>query len=563
MIPRFIFVIGGVISGLGKGVFTASLGKVLQMGGYRVNLIKIDPYLNVDAGTMRPTEHGEVWVTYDGGEIDQDLGNYERFLHKRFSKNNNITTGKIFQQVIKEERSGRYLGKTIQYIPHVTDYITEMLVKNHQQSEAHLTIVEIGGTVGDYESSLFLHAVARMQNRYKVASVFLGYFLRPPHINEIKTKPYQHALMNLMSFGIRPSLYVVRAPTQPHVRKLEKIAAAANATLDSIITIPDTRNIYEIPKLLYTFTPALVKLLKPLALRFPKNNRTFRTEKAKYTRFLGSIKKIEKQREEVRIAIVGKYTKAGRFTLKDSYISVVEAIRFAAWKNKVRPHIVWIDALQLEKAKPSSLNKMLGGVHGIIVPGGFGSTGVEGKIRAITFARTKKIPYLGLCYGLQLAVIEFARNVAKLTGANSTEIDPKTPHPVIDILPRQRELLSQKQYGATMRLGEYKAYLKKGTLVYNLYKQLKRLQRDLRGEYVVERHRHRYEVNPKYHETLQRSGIIFSGLSVDKTLVEFIELPSNVHPFFVATQAHPEFTSYPTEPNPLFYGLIKAARGAN
>ncbi len=438
-----------------------------------------------------------------------------------------------------------------------------MLVKNHQQSEAHLTIVEIGGTVGDYESSLFLHAVARMQSRYKVASVFLGYFLRPPHINEMKTKPYQHALMNLMSFGIRPSLYVVRAPTQPHVRKLEKIAAAANATLDSIITIPDTRNIYEIPKLLYTFTPALVKLLKPLALRFPKNNRTFRTEKAKYTRFLGSIKKIEKQGEEVRIAIVGKYTKAGRFTLKDSYISVVEAIRFAAWKNKVRPHIVWIDALQLEKAKPSSLNKMLGGIHGIIVPGGFGSTGVEGKIRAITFARTKKIPYLGLCYGLQLAVIEFARNVAKLTGANSTEIDPKTPHPVIDILPRQRELLSQKQYGATMRLGEYKAYLKKGTLVYNLYKQLKRLQRDLRGEYVVERHRHRYEVNPKYHETLQRSGIIFSGLSADKTLVEFIELPSNVHPFFVATQAHPEFTSYPTEPNPLFYGLIKAARGAN
>ena len=558
--PRFIFIVGGVISGLGKGVFTASLGKVLKMAGYKVNIVKIDPYLNTDAGTMRPTEHGEVWVTYDGGEIDQDLGNYERFLHQKFSKNNNITSGKILKNIIQAERSGKYLGKTIQYIPHVTNYIAETLVKNHKKSKADITLVEIGGTVGDYESSLFLHTLARIQNTYKIATVFMGYLLKPPHINEIKTKPYQHALMLLMQYGIKPDLYIARAPTTFHKDKLEKIAAVANTCIENIIALPDTSNIYEIPKLLYKNPKAIKNLLTKLGMQFPKKSRFWANQINKYNNFFFLLNKINKNKKAVNIAIVGKYTKAGNFILKDSYISVVEAIYFAAWQNKVKPNIVWIDAIDLEKANRQQIKQIFKNIHAIIVPGGFGTKGVIGKIKAINYARTNKIPYLGLCYGLQLAVIEFARNVIGLKNSNSTEIDPSTPEPVIDILPDQKKILAQNQYGASMRLGEYKAYLVKNTIVYNLYKQANRLYKDKFGAYVVERHRHRYEVNPKYHEILKQHALVFSGMSKDKTLVEFIELPQRIHPYFVATQAHPEFTSYPEDPNPLFVGLIRAAK---
>ncbi len=558
---HFIFIIGGVISGLGKGIFTASLGKVLQMAGYKVNLIKIDPYLNVDAGTMRPTEHGEVWVTYDGGEIDQDLGNYERFLHIKFSKNNNITSGKVLQTLINAERTGEFLGKTVQYIPHATNKIQGILQQLHKQSGADISIVEIGGTVGDYESSLFLHSIARIQTTIPISTVFMGYLLKPPHLGELKTKPFQHALSALFSYGIKPNAIVLRAPDKIDEPRKQKIATVANVKINSLIELPDSKNIYTIVKRLYSQNQNAIKnLLKPLNLEFPKFKQQFNTSTPKYNLLLQKINKINKQKTALDVAIVGKYIKTGDFILKDTYISVLEALKFASWANNVKINIEWINSLDLED-KNTNLKDIFANIKAVIVPGGFGKTGVEGKIKAIKYARENKIPYLGLCYGLQLATIEFARNITKLKNANSTEIDPNTPHPVIDILPEQKNVIKNNQYGGTMRLGEYKAYIKPNTIVFNVYKKLNRISQDKYGYYVIERHRHRYEVNPKYHNILQKHGLVFSGMSQDKKLVEFIELPSTKHPYFVGTQAHPEFTSYINDPNPLFWGLIKHAKG--
>ncbi len=387
----------------------------------------------------------------------------------------------------------------------------------------------------------------------------MGYILYPPHIKELKTKPFQHALNNLFQYGIRPHILILRSSHAIDAPRIEKISSASGIDPKFIIPLPDTDNIYEIPIKIAEYK----QIIQLIADRITNKNATTKNKASgeslnKYKNFVKAITVIENSNNYVSIAMVGKYFGTGKFTLTDSYISVIESLKFAGWANKVKIKFKWIDSTKINSLQ--DISKIIShDIHAILVPGGFGSTGITGKLLAIQYARKNKIPYLGLCYGLQLAIVEFARNVLKLSAANTTEIDPNTPYPVIDILPEQKQILKNKEYGATMRLGDYKSYIKPGTIVYKLYKLRNRLHSDEHGTYVIERHRHRYEVNPKYHRKLEEAGLIFSGLSRDKKLVEFIELPEKQHPFFVATQAHPEFTSYPEDPNPLFWGFIRAA----
>ncbi|MCD6403289.1 MAG: CTP synthase (glutamine hydrolyzing) [Candidatus Aenigmarchaeota archaeon] len=536
--PYYIFITGGVLSGLGKGICTASIGKILQWRGFKVEPIKIDGYLNFDAGTLRPTEHGEVWVTYDGGEIDQDLGHYERFLDVKISKINNITSGQIYWQVIKNEREGKYLGKTVQLIPHVTDEIKRRIRQVAEKSKPDFVLVEIGGTVGDYENAIFIEAARQMRMEgEKCVFIHVSYVPIPKHLGEQKTKPTQHSVKMLRDLGIQPDFIICRSEKPLDDVRRKKIATFCDVKEENVISDPDVDFVYELP-LVFEEQKLAEKILSHFNLKPPQTLAV----KKRWEGLVGKIKSLDKK---VKIAIVGKYFDIGNFVLADSYISVIEAVKHASWHNGVKPEIIWINSKDFEK-DPSKVS-VLDEVDGVIVPGGFGSSGVEGKVLAIKYCRENNKPFLGLCFGLQLAVVEFARNVCKLEGAHSTEIYPNTPYPVIDILPEQKDILEKSKYGATMRLGEYPAVLKKNTLVWKLYGK---------KEVVYERHRHRYEVNPEYHQTLQSHGLVFSGMSPDGRLVEFIELPN--HRFFVATQAHPEFTSRFMKPNPLFDGLIKA-----
>ena len=534
--PYYIFITGGVLSGLGKGICTASIGKILQWMGFKVEAVKIDGYFNFDAGTLRPTEHGEVWVTHDGGEIDQDLGHYERFLDIEISKMNNITSGQIYWQVIKNEREGKYLGQTVQLIPHVTNEIKRRIREIADRSKADFVLVEIGGTVGDYENAVFIEAARQMRfDGDRVLYVHVTYVPIPPHLGEAKTKPTQHSVTMLRKAGIQPDFIIARSPKPLDDARKRKIAVFCNLSMEDVISSPDLEIVYELP-LIFDKQRLGKKILEKFGLKSKEK------KSENWRRYIVKIKNLKKK---VRVAIVGKYFDVGDFTLADSYVSVIEAVKHAAWHNDVKPEMIWINSKEFEE-DPSKL-KILDNVDGVIVPGGFGASGVEGKIIAIKYARENNVPYLGLCLGLQLAVVEFARNVCGLKNANTTEIDPNTPYPVVDILPEQKEIMRESRYGATMRLGAYPAKLKQGTLVWELYG---------RKDVVYERHRHRYEVNPEYHKILQEHGLVFSGLSPDGRLVEFIELPG--HKFFVATQAHPEFTSRFMKPNPLFNGFINA-----
>ncbi|RLF54437.1 MAG: CTP synthetase [Thermoplasmata archaeon] len=536
---NYIVVTGGVISGLGKGITTASIGKILQFYDYEVTALKIDPYINYDAGTLRPTEHGEVWVTEDGGEIDQDLGHYERFLDKDIPKYHNITTGQVYHAVIEKERRGEYLGKTVQPIPHVTDEIKSRIRKASEEG-VDFVLVEIGGTVGDYENVLFLEAVRQMRlEGEKVLFVHVTYVPSIKTLGEQKTKPTQHSVKLLREIGIQPDFIIARSEEPIDDVRKEKIALFCNVHEDDVISDPDVENIYAVP-LLFEEQKLSKKIMRKLGLKARRRGE-------KYREWKDFIERIEDLREEVKVGIVGKYFDIGSFKLFDSYISVIEAIKHASWKNGFRPRIEWIDSKDFEKDKRKL--KILDELDAVVVPGGFGLSGIEGKIRAIEYCRTNNIPYLGLCLGMQLAVVEFARNVCNLKDANSTEIDENTPHPVITCLPEQIEILRESRYGASMRLGSYPAHLKKGTLVHKLYGK----------DIVYERHRHRYEVNPDYVEILEKNGMVFSGKSPDGKLMEFLELPD--HRFFVATQAHPEFKSRPMKPSPLFDGLIRSAKG--
>ncbi len=565
---KYIVITGGVISGVGKGVATASIGKILQNYGYDVTAIKIDPYINCDAGTLRPTEHGEVWVTDDGGEIDQDLGNYERFLGIELPRYNNITTGQVYLEVIQKERKGEYLGETVQFIPHIPDEIIRRIEKSGDGHE--IVLIEIGGTVGDYENIPFLFAIKALERRVgkeNIVYVLITYLPVPSHIEEMKTKPTQQAIKMLNQQGIFPDIILCRAKKRLDSVRKRKIEVYANIDSEYVISAPDVNTLYAIP-LNLEMDDLGKKILNKLHLKEKKE--------PDWTRWRELVYIIEHPKKEVKIGMIGKYVEIGDYSLKDSYISVNESLEHAAANLEVKASIEWISSMEIEE-DPSSIER-LSMFDGIIVPGGFGSTGVEGKIAAIQYARENNIPYLGLCFGMQLAIVEYARNVAGLEGSNSVEIDPNTPYPVIDIIESQKEILKEKKYGASMRLGGYAAIIKPDTLVFNLYKETGRIEEDKlkleryrkedshrlgiinNGEIaIVERHRHRYEVNPKYIDVLEKSGLIFSGfhrMSNGELLMEFIELKN--HPFFVATQSHPEFRSKLEKPSPLFFGFMRS-----
>ena len=523
MPTKYITVTGGVLSGLGKGIAAASIGHLLS-SRLKIIPIKCDGYLNVDPGTMNPFEHGEVFVLDDGGEVDMDFGHYERFLGVTCKSNWNLTMGKVFDMVRKKERKGDYLGKTVQYIPHVTDVIKNHIFEIVHKEKPDLVIIEIGGTVGDIENELFLEAMRQMKEdvgRDNVIYVHLTYVPIPYGVNEQKSKPTQQSVNLLKQRGIFPDIIIGRCSHFLTREIKTKISSFCDVNPDAVITGLDVDNIYEIPIIFeQEGLPEIIH--KKLNIYSPPDLR-------KWKQLVDNIRNPDRQ---ITVAMCGKYTR-----LEDSYASIIESFNHCSAHLSCRINLKWIETTDLNDTS------FLDGVDGLVVPGGFGSRGTEGKIEAIRLARERDIPFLGLCLGLQLAVIEFARNICNLTGASSTEMDPDTPHPVIDILPEQKEVTDK---GGTMRLGAYPATLTEGTLVHSLY----------RSTEVSERHRHRYEVNPDYHLFLQENGMIFSGTSPDGRLVEFIELPQLR--FFAATQAHPELKSRMEGPAPLFYGFVQA-----
>ncbi len=536
---KYIFVAGGVISGVGKGIASASIGKILQARGFKVTAIKIDPYVNVDAGTMNPTEHGEVFVLDDGMECDQDMGNYERFLETNLTRENYITTGSIYLKVITKERNLEYGGKQVEVVPHIPLAVIEQVDKACQESHADVVIVEIGGTVGEYQNILFLEAV-RMLRLKKPKDVILVLVSLLPTLeaggSEIKTKPTQYAIRTLNAAGLHPDIVIARASAPLDAARKERLCLNCSLHHGDIISAPNVDNIYEVP-LNFEKDGLSNRIVEKLGLR------TRDHDLKEWRKLVGKIRRVK---NPVRVGIVGKYFGSGDFVLTDSYISVLEAVKAAAFCQDRRPIIEWIASEDFERDphKLKSLNRF----DGIIVPGGFGSRGIEGKIKVAEYCRQKKIPYFGLCYGMQIAVVEFARNVLRLKDAHTTEIDPQTKNPVIDVMPEQKKNLREKNYGATMRLGACPAFLKKGTVAENAYGT----------SLISERHRHRYEVNPEYVDKLQRAGLIFSGHSPDGRLMEIAELPKSVHPFFLGTQFHPELKSRPLSPHPLFLAFLKA-----
>ncbi|RLF89969.1 CTP synthetase [Thermococci archaeon] len=525
---KFIFVTGGVVSGLGKGITSASLGLLMKSRGFRTTNIKIDPYLNYDAGTMNPYQHGEVFVLDDGGEVDLDLGNYERFLDTSLTFEHNITTGKVYSSVIEKERRGDYLGATVQVIPHITNEIKERIRRIARDYD--IVVVEIGGTVGDIESMPFLEAARQMQleeGRENVAFVHVTYVPKLKVVGEQKTKPTQHSVKELRSLGIQPDVIIARSEDPLEESARRKISLFTNVPEEAVISAYDVEDTYEVPLILEKEGLARY-ITKSLGLEDRKPDlRAWREMVEEYKRL----------EETVEIAVVGKYVK-----LADSYLSIKEALKHSSVANGVKVRIRWIESEDVEKEG----YELLKGVDGIIVPGGFGARGTEGKIMAVHYAREKGIPFLGICFGFQLTVVEFARNVLGLEGAHSTEIDPNTPYPVVDLLPEQRGI---DKLGGTMRLGAYPVRIKEGTLARALYGK----------ELIYERHRHRWEVNPTFIEQLENKGLVFSGISGDdKRRMEILELPG--HPYFIATQYHPELKSRPMNPAPVFRGLVKAAK---
>ncbi len=539
METKYIFVVGGVMSGIGKGITTASIGRILKGKGFSVTALKVDPYINVDAGTMNPIEHGEVFVTKDGVECDQDVGNYERFLNQELTTANYITTGRVYQAVIQRERNLEYGGRCVEVVPDIPNEVIDRIEKAAKIDRAKFVLIEIGGTVGEYQNLLFLEAgrLMKIKKPNNVMFILVSYLPVPESIGEMKTKPTQQAMKWLNMAGIQADFVVARSVTPLDRLRKKKISVFCNVDEENVISAPNVDSIYEVP-LLFKKEKFGDKILKKFGLKSRKTN--LRDWKK-------LVYKIKNPKRKVKIGIVGKYFRTGRFTLMDSYISVIEAVRHASWFFQVEPSIYWLDAEAYEKNKDRL--KELSNFDGVIVPGGFGKRGTEGKILAINYCRRKKIPFLGLCLGLQLSVIEFARNECGLRRANSTEIDKKTSWPVIDTMPEQKALLKEKRYGGTMRLGEYLCELRKGTIAFRAYKKRQ----------TMERHRHRYEVNNDFRDILSKKGLIFSGTNPKRDLVEIIELPQDKHPFFLGTQFHPEFKSSPLSPHPLFKEFVRVS----
>jgi len=535
MKTNFIFTVGGVLSGLGKGITTASVGLILKSKGFSVTAVKIDPYVSLDAGTMRPAEHGETFVTDDGGEIDQDLGNYERFLGISLTKKHNLTTGKIFQAVINNERNFKYGGRDVEMFP---DVINEIKDRIYEIAKGHdFCLIEVGGTTGDLENLPFLHAAREIGRENPTLYIMVTYlpFLR--NVGELKTKPTQHAVVALRQVGISPDFIITRNETPIGQEQINTISARCFVDPVDIIDNPDIDSIARIPLRL---AQARIgeRILEKLKLK-PKASHL-----APWKRYVAGLTNSKKR---IKIALVGKYVRHGEHDHKDVYISVLEAVRHASAGLGVAVDLIGVDSSEISNQP----EKFLSDVSGIIVPQGWGGRGTEGIITAIKYAREQKLPYLGLCFGMQLATIEFARDVAGMKKANSEEIDPKTPYPVIHLMEHQKEHLAKGHYGGTIRLGAYPCVVKPGTLLAKIYNKGKTLT-------ISERHRHRYEFNNEFKEILEAKGLIIGGTSPDGSLVEAIELPSKVHPFFLGTQFHPEYKSRPLDPHPIFIHFLQA-----
>lgn len=541
---KYIFVVGGVMSGVGKGVTTASIGQILQARGYNVSAIKMDPYINVDAGTMNPIEHGEVFVTEDGDETDQDIGNYERFLNKNIYRENYMTTGRVYQSVINRERNLGYKGRCVQVVPHIPQEIRDRIGIAAAKTKAEIMIIEIGGTVGEYENLLFLEAarVMKLYHPKDVLFVMVSYLPIPNKVGEMKTKPTQHAVRSLQSAGIQPDLIIARSEKPIDMARREKLSINCNVPVENVIAAPDEDSIYTIP-LNFEKDHLSDRILEKFDLP-PRH-------KSNDSAWKAMLRASKISGPSVNIGIVGKYFASGDFSLGDSYISVIEAIKHAAAENRCHANIKWLSAEDVEKQGPKALR----GLDGVIVPQGWGGRGSEGKIRAIRYCRENGVPYFGLCYGMQMAVIEFARDVAGLKAANSAEVDPKTPDPVIHIMPGQADLIKEKGYGGTIRLGGWPCQLAPGTKLQAAY------SRYTDKKVVTERHRHRYEFNNAYRERFEELGLTIAGTSPDNEIVEAIEIKD--HPFFVGVQFHPEYISRPLAPHPLFVAFVKACKKGN
>ena len=531
---KYIFVTGGVVSSLGKGITAASLGRLLKSRGYRVTIQKFDPYINIDPGTMSPYQHGEVFVTDDGAETDLDLGHYERFIDINLSKNSNTTTGKIYQSVINKERRGDYLGGTVQVIPHITNAIKERVFIVGQQDNADIVITEIGGTVGDIESLPFLEAIRQVKKEVGRNDVLYIHVTLVPYISaagELKTKPTQHSVKELRSIGISPDIIVCRSEKPISKEMREKMAMFCDVDPDAVIQNLTAKSIYQVPMLMEEQGLDSIVLRKLALEDKPK-------DMSGWHDMVDRI--LKKYDQKVTIAVVGKYV-----ALQDAYISITESLRHAAVANEAELEIKWVNAEEIE-AESVDMDKVMEGVNGILVPGGFGNRGIEGKIKAIQYAREHKLPFFGICLGMQCAVIEFARHVCGMADANSSEFAPETTYPVIDLMPEQ---LDVEDMGGTMRLGLYPCKVYPHTLTQKAYKQ----------ELIYERHRHRYEFNNAFRETIVSKGLQLGGTLPNGRLVEIVELPESVHPWFLGAQFHPEFKSRPTNPHPLFRDFIGAA----
>ncbi|MFA5932291.1 MAG: CTP synthase [Candidatus Paceibacterota bacterium] len=538
---KYIFVVGGVISGVGKGITVSSLGLILKNRGLKVTAIKIDPYINVDAGTMNPTEHGEVFVLTDGDETDQDMGNYERFLDLSLTRINYMTTGRVYKTVIEKERNLEYKGKCVQVVPHIPLEIIDRIKKAGENSNADVVVIEIGGTVGDYENILFLEAARMMKIKSPkdVIFVMVSYLPTPSKIGEMKTKPTQHAVWGLNTAGIQPDILIARGATKLDEKRREKLSFFCNLPIDRVISAPDVDSIYDIP-LNFEKEKLSDKLCSILDVVCKKPDLKAWNAWKKFA------KNAHNGKETVKIAMIGKYFETGDFILSDSYLSVIEAIKYSSYAQNKKPILSWLNSTDFEK-DPAKL-KELKKYDGIVLPGGFGARGVEGNLSVVRYARENKIPYFGLCYGMQMMVIEYARNILGLKDANTREVNPGSKNMVIDIMESQKEILKNNLYGGSMRLGGYKAILKDGSIAKDSYGKKE----------VIERHRHRYEVNPTFIAEIEKAGLVFSGRSPDGDLMEIAELPKSKHPFFLGTQFHPELLAHPLHPHPLFTAFIKA-----
>ena len=529
------------------------MGLTLKSAGVRVTLTKADMYLNVDAGTMNPLEHGEVFVTDDGMETDQDLGHYERFLGENLTRRNYFTMGQIYWEVLQKERSLGYGGKCVEGHIHIPGEIIRRIKEGAKKDKVDISIIEVGGTVGEYQNMMFFEAMRRLKQEKPrdVVLVHVVYLPIPGFLGEMKSKPAQASVYELYRLGLQPDFIVCRADQQVDDKRRRTIAFNTGVKEEHIFTNPDVDTIYRVPLVLEE-QKAKEKLLKQLGLRAKKK------DLKEWREWLAGLGKLK---GEVRIAIAGKYFTSGDFALEDSYVCVIEAIKHAAWSAGVNPVIGWFDVQRFEdeRKRKEAEAEIRQNYDGVIVPQGWGSRGVEGKLKAVEFAREKKIPYLGLCFGMQMAVIEYARNSLGLSGANSEEVNPKTKYPVIHIMPEQKEYLAKHQYGGTIRLGSWPCEVKKGTILEEAYVKLGKEPNLIKSSIVNERHRHRYEVNNEFREKLEKAGMIISGMSPDGKLVEAVELPKSVHPFFVGTQFHPEYKSRPLSPHPLFTGFVQAA----